>query len=189
MRVKAPPPAVALVGARFVVAGRGLANVMVPPVPVNIAAVPSAYAPSEFVIGTESKVLLVPEASVAVTTATTPLPIVLESMLDVRHVTEPVLGAQLSVLLAAVSTGPGVILNDVISLGGYDRVQARLAGAPPVGAFMERFSETVPPFTADPEARLKEVCAQAEPIANVKKGRRPIRCRTGMVKARILRVF
>ena len=106
-------------------------------------------------IAIESAVLLVPEATVAVTTATTPLLMVLVFVPVARQFTNPAAAEQVSVSLTAVSTGPATILKAVMSLDGYASVHCRPAGAVP-GTLKERFKEMDPPLTTDPEARFRD---------------------------------
>jgi len=95
------------------------------------------------------------EERAAVTTATTPLLMVLPVMPVARQVRDPPPEMQLSASPAAVSAGPATALREVMSAGAYEMVHCKPAGAL-AAAFKERFSERVPPLTADPEARLKD---------------------------------
>jgi hypothetical protein len=106
-------------------------------------------------VAIESALLLVPAAIVAVTTATTPLLMVLEFMPVARQFTNPAPETQVSVSLTAVSAGPATILKEVMSLDGYASVHCRPAGAAPE-TLKERFKEMDPPLTADPEARFRD---------------------------------
>ena len=126
-----------------------------PPVPEMLASPPSGRTPITLLIGIESRLLLLVAATVAVTTATTPLPMVLASMPVARQVRDPVLELQFSVLLAPVNAAPATAVRELISLGAYESVHCKPAGAL-VAAFKERFSDTEPPLTADPEARLRD---------------------------------
>ena len=112
VRVKAAPPAVALAGDREVMEGDGLVGtLMVPPVPVTGVTVPSTKAPSVFVTERGTDKLLV-GVSVTVTTAAVPLPMVCEFMPLVRHVVDPVIALQASVLPEAVNAGPAATLRE-----------------------------------------------------------------------------
>ena len=126
-----------------------------PPVPETLSEVPSPKAPITLLIGIESRLLLLVGERVAVTTATTPLLILVAFMPLARHMTDPVLELQLSVLPAPVRAGPAIVLRELMSLGEYESVHCRPAGTL-VAAFKERFSERAPPLTAEPEAKLKE---------------------------------
>jgi len=114
VRVKAVPPTVAVAGDREVMEGTGLEvwTLMTPPVPETIAAVPSDKAPCVPPIDMGTDEPPVEEVSVAVTTATVPLPIVLEFIPAARHVVDPVVALQVSGLLAAVRAGPAATLRE-----------------------------------------------------------------------------
>lgn len=116
--------------------------------------VPSGKAPITLLIGIESRLLPLVGERVAVTTATTPLLIVLAFMPVAKQVRDPVPELQLSVLLVP-SASPATAVRELMSLGAYASVHCKPAGAL-VAAFKERFSERAPPFTADPEAKLKD---------------------------------
>ena len=90
-------------------------TVMVPPVPVTATALPSPKDP--IVLPTEmgTDALLV-EESVAVTTATTPLAIMVEFMPDAIQTVAPVAELHWMVLPAAVRAGPAATLTDVTSV-------------------------------------------------------------------------
>ena len=101
--------------------------------------------------------------SVTVTTATTPSLIAVAFMPLARHVTDPLLEPQVSVLSPAVRAGPVAAVRETTLAGSYDKVHAKPAGALPVEVFRERFKERELPAIADPDARLKEgVCPKAE---------------------------
>jgi len=68
------------------------------------------------VIGSETALALV-EVSVTATAATTPLPIAVPFIPLARQVTDPLLGLQVSDLLAAVRAGPAAMLRETTSLG------------------------------------------------------------------------
>lgn len=128
---------------------------IVPPVPETLSEVPLAKAPIVLLIGIESRLLLLVGESVAVTTATTPLPIVLAFMPLARQITDPVPALQLIVLPAPVRAGPAVVLREMMSLGEYESVHCKPAGAL-LAAFKDRFSDRALPLSAEPEAKLKE---------------------------------
>jgi len=119
VRVKAAVPAVALVGDSDVIVGTGFApwTVMMPPVPETAAVVPSANAPKVLPIETGTDELLVADASVTVTTAATPLPIVLEFKPEAKHINDPLPALQLSVLPAVVRAEPEAMLTAATSPG------------------------------------------------------------------------
>jgi hypothetical protein len=125
-----------------------------PPVPETATFVPSPKVPSRLVIETGPPVL--PEATVAVTTATTPLLMPVEFMPLATQVIEVGAELQLSVLPTAFSAGPVAALRALMPVG-YESVHCRPAGAL-LPAFRDRFRETEPPGAADPEAKLKD-CA------------------------------
>jgi hypothetical protein len=108
------------------------------------------------VSGRESELLLVPNAIVAVTTATTPLLMVLVFVPLATQVADPLLAAQFSVSPAAVSADPATMLREVTSVGGYERVHCTPDGALPLAAVKERFNEIDPPLTTDPEASVRD---------------------------------
>jgi len=106
---------------------------------------------------------LVMGASVTVTVATTPLPIV-ESVAPIAmHVTEPLTGLQLSVLFAAPRAVPGATTSELTLLAAKSNLHCKPAGAPPV-PFKVRLSTTEPPPTAAPDERLTEDAAGAEAV-------------------------
>ena len=91
-------------------------TVTAPPVPETAAEVPSAKTPTVLAIEMGTEELLVDEARVTVTTATVPLPIVLEFMPATRQVVDPLVALQLSVLPGAVRADPAVRLMAATSL-------------------------------------------------------------------------
>jgi hypothetical protein len=98
---------------------------------------------------------LVAGERVTVTVATTPLPIV-ESVAPIAmHVTEPLTELHVRVLLAPLSAAPAATTTEVASVGTNESVHCKPAGAPPL-ALNERFSDTEPPSTAEPDKRLRE---------------------------------
>jgi len=86
--------------------GTTVITLIVPPVPETAKLVPSGKAPITLLMRIASKLLLLVAEIVAVTTATTPLPIVLVFIPVAMHISDPVPETQLSVLLAAVRIGP-----------------------------------------------------------------------------------
>ena len=107
------PPAVPT----LVITGTGLRMVTVPPVPAMLNRVASVHTPMTLVMGMESELLLVPEAMVAVTTATVPAAIWFAFIPLATQVNEPAPVLQLKLLLAPVSAGPAAIVRLVTSLG------------------------------------------------------------------------
>ena len=89
---------------------------MLPPVPETGDEEPSARAPivPPIEIGTDE---LLPEVSVTVTTAATPLAIALALLPDARQMTEPVPLLHRTVLPAAVRADPAVTLTEATSAG------------------------------------------------------------------------
>ena len=85
------------------------------PVPDTVVEVPSAMTPTGFLIDRGTDALLVNDARVTVTTATTPVLIGLAFRPTARQVEDPLIVLQLSVLLAAVSAGPAAILTEATS--------------------------------------------------------------------------
>jgi hypothetical protein len=90
-----------------------------PPVPDTPNRVPSVNTPKELLTGKESKVLLLVEESVALTTATTPLAIGFVLPPVARQVRDPTPELQLRVLPAAVRAGPATELRETTSVGAY----------------------------------------------------------------------
>jgi hypothetical protein len=98
-------------------AGTQFCTVMVPPVPDTVVALPSGRAPMTSTIPTGIDALLVKAASSTVTIATTPLPMELEFIPVARQTMEPLVVLQVTVLLAAVRTGPVAVLTEMMSPG------------------------------------------------------------------------
>jgi hypothetical protein len=90
-------------------------TLIVPPVPTMSASVPLGKAPNTLLIDRVSNVLVLVGDRVAVTTATTPLPMTVSLMPYARQITVPVPGLQARVTPAAVSAEPGVVLSEVIA--------------------------------------------------------------------------
>ena len=145
-------PDVTLAGAQLS-AEIGESTLIVPPVPETLREVSFAKTPITLLIGKLSRLSGPVGESVAEITATTPLPMALVLTPVARHVIAPTLVTQLSILPAVVSAGPAIALREVISVGVYEIVHCKPAGAL-APAFNDRFSETEPPLTADPEAKL-----------------------------------
>jgi len=147
-------PDVTLAGAQLSVdAEMRETTLIAPPVPETLREVPFAKTPITLLIGKLSRLSGPVGESVAEITATTPLPMALVFTPVARHVIAPTPVTQLSVLPAAVSADPAIALREVISVGVYEIVHCKPAGAL-APAFNDRFSETEPPLTADPEAKL-----------------------------------
>ena len=91
---------------------------MTPPVAVTAVTVALEEAPIALLTEIDAEVLLVPAAVCAVTTATTPLLMVLEFMPLTTQLTVPVPEAQVRVLLADVTAAPAATLNEVMLLVG-----------------------------------------------------------------------
>ena len=145
-----------------VTVGLGTAETLItPPAPETAMMLPDGVTPVTLVIGSGSDDAVIPARSVTVTTATTPLDITFEFSPVARQVTDPLAEAQFSVLPAAVAAAPAVVLTDVISLVGYVSVHCKPAGELPLPRASDRFNETVPPGTADPDDRLR-LCPYAE---------------------------
>ncbi len=139
----------------LVIAGFGRRTPTVPPVPVMSASVPLGNDPNTLLMGSESGEAVLVGERVAVTTATTPLPIALAFVPDARQTKVPTPGLQLSVSPAAVRAVPGAAVREVIAVGEYVSVHCSAAGAL-VAALNERFSGIELPWTADPEAKLND---------------------------------
>jgi hypothetical protein len=84
------------------------------------------------------------DVSVAVTTATTPLAIVLEFIPSAMHVYPDAPPEQVIDLPAAVEAAPGATLRLLMLALGYVNVHCRAAGCPPDGEETDRFRATVP---------------------------------------------
>lgn len=130
-------------------------TLIVPPLPVAFAFVPSGKDPNTPLIGNESNVALLVGERFAVTTATTPLPIAVLFIPAARHTIVPTPGAQVIVFPTDVSADPGVTLRETTSLGEYPSVHCSPAGAFEA-AFSERLSDTELPLRADEEAKLSD---------------------------------
>jgi hypothetical protein len=120
VRVKAPVPAVAEAGDSELMVGAGLAGcqpwtVIVLPVAEIDAPVPSANASMAFPAEIVTEGPLVAAASVMVTCATTPPPIVVAFIPDARQINDPFAGLHMSVLLVVVSAVPATTLREATS--------------------------------------------------------------------------
>ena len=91
---------------------------------------------------------------VSVTVAATPSAIVVSLAPPLAHITEPDAELHDSVLPALPRLAPPTTLTEVTSPGAYDNCQASPAGDSPL-LLSDRFNETDPPGTAEPEDRLK----------------------------------
>jgi hypothetical protein len=115
VRVKAAPPAVAVGGAREVIEGSVVTGtLMTPPLPVVVVGVPSDKAPTVFKTASGIVKLLVDD-NVTVITAATPLPMVWEFRPAATQVVDPTIVLHVSVLPAAVRTGPAAIVSEATS--------------------------------------------------------------------------
>jgi hypothetical protein len=150
------PPEVRLVGEHTSDERPGpqFVTAMVPEVAAIVSADPLANAAMGLLTTIGTVAPLVAGARTTVTVATTPLAIVASFKPAVMHVTEPLLGLQTRVLVAAPSAGPAATLRELMSLGAYENAHCKPAGAPLPPSV--RFSDTVPPSTAEPPARLTE---------------------------------
>ena len=110
--------------------------------------------PITLLIGRESRVRVLVGEIVAVTTATTPL-LTAVPVPDARQTRLPAPELQVSVAPAADRAGPAAALSEVMLAGEYASAHCIPAGAP-VTALKERFIDTEPPLTVDPEARVKD---------------------------------
>jgi len=86
---------------------------MVPLDPVMSASVPFANVPNTLLMGSESDVTLLLEDSVAVTTATTPLPIAVAFAPEARQINVPTPELQLRFFPVAVSADPVLAVSNV----------------------------------------------------------------------------
>lgn len=106
---------------------------------------------------------------VAVTTAMTPLPMVVVFIPNTRHAREPAEGLHETDLAALVATGPIATLTLVKSAELYTNLNCKLAGCPPVAVpERARFNATVEPASADPESRTKAVLWQSKLDGRIK---------------------
>jgi len=102
---------------------------------------------------------LVAGERVTVTVAATPLPIV-ESVAPIAmQVTVPLPGLQARVLLALPRVAPAATTTELTSLGANESIHCKPAGAPTLPP-NERFRATEPPWTAEPDDRLREAGAE-----------------------------
>jgi len=88
-------------------------TLIVAPEPVISASVPFASVPNTLLMESESNVALLLEDSVAVTTATTPLPIAVAFAPEARQIRVPTPELQLRFFPAAVRTVPAAAVSDV----------------------------------------------------------------------------
>jgi hypothetical protein len=168
------PPEITEAGpqARAVVVTVGVVTVIVPPVPVTEAVVPSDRLPITLLSGIENE--LVPDESARFRTATVPVPIEAAFIPDARQVTVPAPGLQLSVLPADVRADPAAAFIDVTLTVGYVNVHASAAGAVlPAASVSER--EIEPPGRAVAELRLRELWACRDSAARRTAKRKAIR--------------
>jgi hypothetical protein len=128
----------------FEIVGRAVWTAMVPPVPETAKAVPSASAPTGLPSDRGTVKLLVAE-SVIVTTATTPLLIVLAFRPEATHIVDPLVVLQVIVFPAAVRAGPAAKAMVVTSVGEYESAHCSAAGWLPAVALKERLRDRDPP--------------------------------------------
>ena len=95
------------------------ATLMTPPLPVSARNVPSEAAATVLPIVRVSEDCVLDGDTVAVTTATTPLAIVLAFMPLAKHVTDPVPEEQVRVFPEDDKAGPAVRLNALMAAAGY----------------------------------------------------------------------
>ncbi|HEY9139769.1 MAG TPA: hypothetical protein VIN93_02710 [Bryobacteraceae bacterium] len=131
-------------------------TVTVPEAAAIVSAAPSAKAATGLLTAIGTVAPLVAGERVTVTVTTTPLPIVESFIPAVKQVTEPLAELQVRVLFALPRAAPATTARELTSLGTNANVHCRPAGAPLL-LLNERFNETEPPSTADPDARLREV--------------------------------
>jgi hypothetical protein len=82
------------------------------------ALVPLGNAPNTLLMARESRVLVLVGARVALTTATTPLPMAVAFMPEATQTTVPDPELQLNVSPAAVSAEPAVVLSEAMAAVG-----------------------------------------------------------------------
>ena len=136
-------------------AGSQFVTVIAPEVAVSASADPFANAAFGLLTVMGTVAPLVVEARVTVSVASTPLPIVESVAPTATQVTEPLVGLQVRVLLALPTAAPGATATDLTSPGANAIVHCDPAGAVPL-ALNDRLSETEPPRTAEPDARLRD---------------------------------
>jgi hypothetical protein len=155
-------PAVKLVGAQTNEdkPGAQFVTVTVPDIAEIASPAPFAKAATGLLTVTGTAALLVAGASVTVTVATTPLPIVVPVVPLATHVIEPLTELHVRVLPAAPRTVPAAVTTDLTSLGANPSVHCRPEGAVPL-PLNESASETVPPSTVEPDERPREIPATA----------------------------
>jgi hypothetical protein len=139
----------------LVIAGASGRTLMVPPVPVVSASVPLGNDPITLLMGRESNVAVLLAERVAVTTATTPLPMAVLFDPDATQIKVPTPELQLSVSPTAVRAEPATALREVTAADGYVSVHCSADGAL-LPSLNERFSETELPWTVDPDAKLND---------------------------------
>jgi len=179
VKVKAAPPAVALVGASVVIVGAGFPGpVTTPPVPRSVTVLPAGETATVFV--SPMDVLVTPEAMVRFTTPTVPLAMIAAFMPSATQVYVPALEAQVNVLPALVAAVPAIAEMETTLLGGYVKVHWRAAGSLPAGDVRLRLREAVPLAAAVPDDSCREsVCAEPGRNERTKRsarrsGRRPM---------------
>ena len=122
-----------------------LRTVIVPPVPETASMIPFGKTPRRLLSDSVSRLLLLVEASVTLTTATTPLLMALAFRPVATQVNDPTPGLQLSDFPAAVNTGPAAAVTDAISAAANDSVHCTPAGAL-LPLLSDRFSAMEPPW-------------------------------------------
>ena len=118
VRVKERPPANAVAGNSEIIDGTGCSTLMVPPVPVMVALVPTARTAKRLptAMGTEEPAIPGGKSNWD-TVATTPVPIVFAFIPVAKQMTVPLAALQLSVFPAAVSAGPAVGVREEMLAG------------------------------------------------------------------------
>lgn len=150
-------PEVKLVGehAKEDNAGAQFVTVIAPEVADAVSADPFGNAASGLLTVMGTVAPLVALASVTVTVANAPLPIV-ESVVPIAtQVTEPLAGLQVRALPALLSAAPAATATELTSPGVNANVHCDPAGALPL-VLNDRLSDTVPPSTAVPDERARD---------------------------------
>lgn len=124
-----------------------------PPPPETLIGIPAAEAPITLLTGIDTVELVVVEESPIVTAATTPVPITLVFMPLAKHLIDPALAVQFSVLPAPVSADPAATLIAATSPVGYEIVHCKLVRVLLLDAVKERLKTREPPGTDDPEVK------------------------------------
>ena len=131
--------------------------VIVPLMGETATEAPASEAPRA--LATAIGAVVAPLVNVTVTTATTPLEIILELMPEAMQIYAAAPPVHETDLPAAVEAAPAATLTFATLAAGYESVHSTAAGSLPAGEDIERFSTTVLPAVAVPDESVKTDCA------------------------------